>query len=85
VSLGAHVAGDAVNIREIPAGARLQLEDGSTVQVVEPSKDGASLLVTYVESPFAPELLGTQLVCTDYEITGYAVGDGHTDTGSRLS
>jgi hypothetical protein len=61
-------------------GAKLQLEDGSTVQVIAASTDGESVSIRYLESPFDPDQVGTEGRCTDYEITGYAADWKHTDT-----
>jgi hypothetical protein len=72
-----------MNVAELKPGTNLQLEDGSTVQVVTPSTDGESVRVRYLESPFSPELVGTEADCTDYEITGYTTDGSHTDTGTR--
>ena len=61
------------------------MEDGSTVQVVAPSLDGTTVRVRYIESPFAPDLVGTELLATDYEITGFTSDGAHADTGRRLN
>jgi len=74
-----------VDITQIPVGAHLQLEDGSTVEVVRSSTDGRSVQVRYLESPFAPALEGTEATCTDYEITGFTTDGTHTDTQRLLS
>lgn len=69
-----------MNVKELSVGTKLQLEDGSTVEVVEPSKDGASVRVRYLDNPFEPEQNGKEVFCTDYEITGYTTDGYHTDT-----
>lgn len=61
-----------MDIRELGAGQRVILEDGSIALVLESSKDGASVRVRYVEAPFDQKLVGTEAVCTDYEIVGRA-------------
>ena len=59
-----------MNVRELKPGARLQLEDGSTAEVIEPSQDGLYVKIRYLESPFAPEVVGTDGVASEDEITG---------------
>lgn len=61
-----------MQIRELEAGAKVLLEDGSVVEVVAPSKDGRSVRVKYLEAPFNPTLVGTQADCSDYDIVAYA-------------
>ena len=50
-----------------------------------PSHDGKTVRVRYIESPFAPDLVGTELLATDYEITGFTSDGAHADTGRRLN
>ena len=61
-----------MDIRELAVGQRVIMEDGSIGIVLEPSRDGSSVKVRYVEAPFDQALLGTEAVCTDYEIVGLA-------------
>lgn len=63
---------DIVDIKELGAGQRVILEDGSIALVLEASRDGASVRVRYVEAPFDEQLVGTEAMCTDYEIVGLA-------------
>jgi len=65
-----------MDIARIPKGARLILEDGSIVGVVEASNGSSSVRVRYIEAPFDPKLVGTEAACTDYEIVGFAEGEG---------
>jgi hypothetical protein len=65
-----------MNLKALNSGARLLLEDGSAVEVVSPSTDGVSIRVRYLDSPFSPELVGTEGDCTDYEISGETNDDG---------
>jgi hypothetical protein len=73
-----------MDIAGIKTGALLQLEDGSTVQVVEPSHDGKTLRGCYVDSPFAPAQVGTEAWLSDYEITGFTDGGDRADTALEL-
>jgi hypothetical protein len=74
-----------MNIRELTPGTKLQLEDGSTAEVIEPSQDGMYVKIRYLESPFTPEVVGTEGLASDYEITGFTTDGSHTDTGKNLS
>jgi hypothetical protein len=64
-----------MDLTALGTGARLLLEDGSAVEVVEPSADGVSIRVRYLDSPFNPELVGTEGNCTDYEIASETNAD----------
>jgi hypothetical protein len=72
-----------MDLKALKQGARLLLEDGSAVEVVSPSLDGVSVRVRYLDSPFSPELIGTEADCTDYEISS-ETNDEATDTPVRL-
>jgi hypothetical protein len=65
-----------MDLKALKSGARLLLEDGSAVEVVSPSVDGAAIRVRYLDSPFSPELVGTEADCTDYEISTETNADG---------
>jgi hypothetical protein len=73
-----------VDIGTLQPGMKLLLEDGSTVEVLAASTDGRSVRVRYLDSPFAPQQVGTEGWCTDYEITGFT-DDEQTDTAVQLS
>jgi hypothetical protein len=73
-----------MDLKSLKAGARLLLEDGSAVEVVTPSADGVSVRVRYLDSPFSPELVGTEGDCTDYEISGETNADG-SDTPVKFT
>jgi hypothetical protein len=66
-----------MDLKNLKTGAMLWLEDGSVVEVLTPSADGASVRIKYIEAPFADALLGTEADCTDYDIISYA------DSGDR--
>jgi hypothetical protein len=61
-----------MEVKDIEAGARLILEDGSVVRVIEPARGGDAVRVVYLESPFDPKLVGTEGSCTNYDIMGFA-------------
>lgn len=73
-----------MDIAGIKAGALLQLEDGSTAEVVEQSRDGKTIRARYIDSPFAPQQVGTEASLSDYEITGFTDGGDRADTGIQL-
>jgi hypothetical protein len=73
-----------MDLKALKAGARLLLEDGSAVEVISPSSDGWSVRVRYLDSPFSPELVGTESDCTDYEISG-ETNESATNTPVRLA
>jgi hypothetical protein len=63
-----------MNIRELAAGTRIELEDGSTAEVIAPSADGTYVKIRYLESPFSPEVVGTEGLASEPEITGVKAG-----------
>ncbi|MEE8518593.1 MAG: hypothetical protein V3S98_05675 [Dehalococcoidia bacterium] len=69
-----------MEISGLKAGETLWLEDGSMVEVIEPSRNGKSVRVKYVESPFDGSRVGAEAECTDYEIISYADKDGRADS-----
>ena len=73
-----------MNIKALTVGTKLQLEDGSTVEVIEPSADGESVRVRYLDNPFEPGRAGSDGTVTDFEITGYTSDGSHTDTATPL-
>ena len=68
-----------MQVKELVAGARVVLEDGSVAEVLAPSKDGQTVQVRYVEAPFNEAIVGTEAECSDYDIVGYA---GQTEMDS---
>jgi hypothetical protein len=73
-----------MDIAAITVGSLLQLEDGSTVEVVLPSEDGKTIRARYVDSPFAPTQVGKEADLSDYEITGFTDGGDRADTGGQI-
>ena len=73
-----------MDLKALKIGARLLLEDGSAVTVVTPSADGITVGVRYLDSPFSPELVGTEADCTDYEISSETNDEG-TDAPVRFA
>ena len=57
-------------IRDLPEGIKLQLRDQAIVEIVINARDGGWLLARYLESPEAPELIGTE----DWVFFGEVIG-----------
>ena len=72
-----------MDIGALAKGSRLWLEDGSVVEVVNPSTDGRTVRVRYVESPFDESQVGTEADCTDYEIVSYAGPGDDADSATQ--
>jgi hypothetical protein len=73
-----------MQIRELTAGARVLLEDGSIVEVVAPSQDGRIVQVRYLEAPFDAAMVGTEAECSDYDIVAFA-GEAEMDSAAPPS
>ena len=73
-----------MDLAALAQGTKLLLEDGSLVEVTAPSLDGKAVRVRYLDSPFSPELAGTEGDCTDYEIATIT-SDGQQDTAVRFT
>ncbi len=73
-----------MKIEELTAGMKVVMEDCSIGEVVTPSSNGRSVQVKYIKAPFDPSLIGTQAVCSDYEIVAYVLGSW-TDAEAPLS
>ena len=58
-----------VQISELQAGAKVELEDGSTAEVLAPTEDGLYVRIRYLESPFSPEVVGTEGLASEAEIS----------------
>ena len=56
------------NIWDLKLGERITLDSGEVVQVMAPTEDGEWILIKYVEAPDAPELVGTEDLCSTGEI-----------------
>jgi hypothetical protein len=73
-----------MDIAGIRVGSLLQLEDGSTAEVVQASTDGKTIRARYIDSPFAPQQVGKEAELSDYEITGFTDGGDRADTGAQI-
>jgi hypothetical protein len=51
---------DPINIRGLPAGARVVLADGATAEIVSNPEDGVWLFARYIEAPNDPALVGQE-------------------------
>ena len=63
-----------MNLKDLTPGTRVELEDGSTAEVIEPSADGHYIKIRYLESPFSPEVVGTEGLAAEAEITSVKSG-----------
>ena len=65
---------------QLIVGSKVQLDNGATAEILEVHPDDHSVLVRYLDSPFEPELVGTQNRCSEDQVTGFYKGDnlGHT-------
>ncbi len=70
-----------MQVNGLKAGDRMLLEDGSVVEVLEPSSDGETVLVKYLEAPFNAGMAGRQARCSDYDIVAYA-GQSEMDSAA---
>jgi hypothetical protein len=62
-----------MNPDDAKRGVLLQMENGSLAEVLEPSTDGSTVKVRYVESEFEPELLDQEdTINLDDVLTHYA-------------
>lgn len=59
-----------MNLAGVAPGTRVELEDLSIAEVLEPSADGEHIRVRYVDSPYEPALVGTEAVISDDMVTG---------------
>ena len=64
--------GVGMNIKELKPGTRIRLEDESTAEVIDLVQDGMYVRIRYLESPFSPEVVGTEGLASEAEITGLA-------------
>ena len=58
-----------MDIKDLKPGQRIQLEDDSTAEVIELVQDGQYVKIRYLESPFSPEVVGTEGLASEAEIT----------------
>ena len=59
-----------LNLMTVKAGARIRLRDGTIREVIENYGDGAWLQARVVESPAAPDQIGTEDMVHCEEIVG---------------
>ena len=68
-----------MNLSGLEAGVRIELEDLSVAEVLEPSPGGETIRVRYVEAPFDPELVGREALVT-YDVVAGVVSTGQATT-----
>ena len=67
-----------MDLRGLVPGDRIELEDLSVAEVVEPSPDGETIRIRYLEAPFDPELVRTEAEVTYDLVAGVVSIDGAT-------
>lgn len=73
-----------MDVSRLEVGAQIELEDLSVAQVLEPSPDGESIRVRYLEAPFDPELVGSEAMVSFDVVAGIVGADGvTTDLGGE--
>ncbi len=57
-----------MDVNDLRPGDRVRTIDGALAEVLRESEDGRWILVRYLESPAAPELVGTTDLCEGEEL-----------------
>jgi hypothetical protein len=70
-----------MQVRELKAGARVLLEDGSVVEVLAASNDGVTVPVRYIEAPFNAAMTGKQGTASDFDLVAF-VGSTEMDSAA---
>ncbi len=63
-----------MDLKGLDAGARIELDDLSIVEVIDPSQDGETIRIRYVEAPFDRQLIGTEATVDWDSVTGVVDG-----------
>lgn len=69
---------------QLKVGIKVQMATGSTAVVLAVSRGGLEVRVRYLDSPFEPELEGTEGMCSLDDITGHYTSDDFTKTAGQL-
>jgi hypothetical protein len=64
-----------MDLRTLTVGTKLQLDNGATVEVAVVAEEPRSVRVRYLDSPFEPELEGTEQVLDAERIYGAYTDD----------
>jgi hypothetical protein len=73
-----------VDLSGLDVGVRVELDDLSVAEVLEPSPDGETIRVRYVDAPFAQELIGQEATVSWDVVTGVVDTDlTTTDLGGE--
>ncbi|MPZ14100.1 MAG: hypothetical protein GEU73_06695 [Chloroflexi bacterium] len=67
-----------MDLSGLEAGAHIELEDLSVGEVLESSPDGETIRVRYLESPFDPDLVGTEARVSWDIVAGLVTGENTT-------
>jgi hypothetical protein len=74
---------NTVKAEQLKAGILVQLDNGATARVMG-KPTNLQVRVKYLDSPFDPDLVGKEGMCSVDEITGHYVGDNLTTTAGQL-
>jgi hypothetical protein len=64
-----------MDLRTLAVGTKLQLDNGATVEVASAAQEQRSVRVRYLDSPFEPELEGTEQMLEAERIYGAYTDD----------
>ena len=70
---------------QLNIGVKVQLVNGATAEVLEVDAGAHTVLVRYLDSPFEPDLIGTEGRCSEDEVTGFYEGGDLSHTSGRLA
>ena len=65
---------------QLKVGNKVQMDNGATAEIVTVDPAAHEVRVKYLDSPFQPQQVGTESVCSEDQVTGFYEGDdlGHT-------
>jgi hypothetical protein len=66
---------EPINIRELPAGARILLADGAEAEIVSNPGDGVWLFARYIACPRDPALAGEEEMIFAQEVVEWRPGE----------
>ena len=70
---------------QLRIGTKVQMDNGATAEVVGLNPVEHSVRVHYLDSPFQPEQVGTESLCSEDQITGFYQGDDLGRTTGQLA
>jgi hypothetical protein len=58
-----------MDLYELRPGDRVKTIEGSTAEILKETQDGRWILVRYTDSPSNPDLVGTEDLCSEDDLT----------------